>query len=193
MTIKKERTRQRILVKAYDLFAKKGFNAVTMKDVCEATELSRGGLYAHFSSVEEIFKAVIENLGDQDEINFTKEIKKGTPATKILNNMLNIIKDEMNHPEDSLSVAMYEYSNTISKEFMSGFTEDGEQMWIDLIQYGIATGEFNEVNPVEIVTIILYVYQGVRMWSKVISIPPEKIELIVQYIRKQLIRGESNE
>ena len=42
MTIKKERTRQRILVKAYDLFAKKGFNAVTMKDVCEATELSRG-------------------------------------------------------------------------------------------------------------------------------------------------------
>ncbi len=193
MTIKKERTRQRILVKAYDLFAKKGFNAVRMKDVCEATELSRGGLYAHFSSVQEIFEAVIGNLCDQDEINFTKEIKKGTPATKILDNMLNIIKEEMNHQEDSLSLAMYEYANTISKKFMNDFTEDGEQMWIDLINYGISTGEFNEVNPIEIVTIILYVYQGVRMWSKVISIPPEKIELIVQYIRKQLIRGESNE
>ena len=107
--------------------------------------------------------------------------------------MLNIIKEEMNHQEDSLSLAMYEYANTISKKFMNDFTEDGEQMWIDLINYGISTGEFNEVNPIEIVTIILYVYQGVRMWSKVISIPPEKIELIVQYIRKQLIRGESNE
>lgn len=190
MTTKKERTRHRILEKTYDLFAQKGFNAVTMKDVCEATELSRGGLYAHFSSTQEIFEAVIENLNDQDQVNFTEEIKKGTPAKVILDNMLNIIKDEMSHQEDSLSLAMYEYSNTISREFMNQFTEDGEQMWIDLIKYGISTGEFNEVNPIEIVTIILYVYQGVRMWSKVISVPPEKIELIVQYIRKQLIKGE---
>ena len=190
MTTKKERTRQHILERAYDLFAQKGFKAVTMKDVCEATELSRGGLYAHFSSTQEIFEAVIEKLNDQDQVNFTEEIKKGTPAKVILDNMLNIIKDEMSHQEDSLSLAMYEYSNTISQEFMKQFTEDGEQMWIDLIKYGIHTGEFNEVDPIEIVTIILYVYQGVRMWSKVISIPLEKIELIVQYIRKQLIKEE---
>ena len=39
---KGERTRERILENAADLFAEKGYTAVTMKDVCEATGLSRG-------------------------------------------------------------------------------------------------------------------------------------------------------
>ena len=37
-----------------------GFKQVTMKDICEATQLSRGGLYSHFSSTGEVFKALLE-------------------------------------------------------------------------------------------------------------------------------------
>ena len=42
MNSKKERTRELILNKSYELFAKNGFKQITMKDVCEATGLSRG-------------------------------------------------------------------------------------------------------------------------------------------------------
>ena len=42
---KGERTREKIRCKAYGLFAEKGFQAVTMTDICERTGLNRGGLY----------------------------------------------------------------------------------------------------------------------------------------------------
>ena len=53
MIRKKDRTRESILDTAYELFARDGFNKITMKDVCEATGMSRGGLYSHFGSTRE--------------------------------------------------------------------------------------------------------------------------------------------
>lgn len=45
-------TKQHIKEQAKILFANKGFKEVTMKDICEATSLSRGGLYRHYDSTD---------------------------------------------------------------------------------------------------------------------------------------------
>ena len=108
MTTKKEKTREMILDLSYPLFAKDGFNKITMKDICEATGLSRGGLYSHFPGTKEIFEAILEKLNQKDEMNFDREIADGIPAQEILNTALNLMEDEMMHSEDSLSLAMYE-------------------------------------------------------------------------------------
>lgn len=55
MSAKGDKTKELICSEAYKLFAEKGFKEVTMKDICEKTGLSRGGLYRHYSSTEEIF------------------------------------------------------------------------------------------------------------------------------------------
>ena len=47
---KGEITKQFILDKAFGLFAENGFHRVTMKDICDRTDLSRGGLYRYYSS-----------------------------------------------------------------------------------------------------------------------------------------------
>ena len=49
-----------IVEKARDVFARKGFRAVTMKDVVEECDISRGGLYLYFNSTRELFEAVLE-------------------------------------------------------------------------------------------------------------------------------------
>ena len=56
---KGERTREKIRCKAYVLFAEKGFQAVTMTDICERTGLSRGGLYRYYSGTEQIFSEIL--------------------------------------------------------------------------------------------------------------------------------------
>lgn len=56
---KSDETRAKILRASAKLLAEKGFVAVTMKDICEATGLSRGGLYRHFGSVAEILAELI--------------------------------------------------------------------------------------------------------------------------------------
>ena len=40
-------------------FSKRGFNAARMEDIASGCGLSKGGLYAHFSSKDEIFKALL--------------------------------------------------------------------------------------------------------------------------------------
>ena len=192
MSSKKERTGELIIEASYSLFAKYGFNRITMKDVCEATGLSRGGLYSHFPGTKEIFEEILEKINQKDEMNFQKEIEEGKTADVILESALGLMEDEMQHPEDSLSLAMYEYAGTVDKSLMNHFNRIGEEKWTALIEYGISTGEFYAVNVEEIVNVILYVYQGVRMWSRIVTMTPETFRSITSHIRRQLIKEERN-
>ena len=192
MGTKKERTREHILEVSYRLFAKNGFNKVTMKDICEATNLSRGGLYSHFSSTRELFEAILEKINQKDEMNFQEEMERGVSAREILQNALVLMEDEMNHPEDSLSLAMYEYAGSVETDLMDHFNKIGEDRWTALIEYGIARGEFRNVNVDEMVTVILYVYQGVRMWSRIVTMTSENFKSITSHIKKQLLKEEND-
>ena len=186
MGTKGENTREYILDASYALFARKGFKQVTMKDVCEATDMSRGGLYSHFSSTSQIFEALLEKITEKDTLDFELQISEGVPATQILDKALAVLETEMKHPEDSLSIAMYEYAETVDSSLMEELNRTSEKKWAKLIRYGIKTGEFNNVNIKEIVNIILYSYQGVRMWSRIIPMKQKTFHLILENIKRQL-------
>ena len=192
MSTKKEKTRELILDASYALFAKNGFNKITMKDVCDAASISRGGLYSHFSGTREIFEAILEKINQKDEMNFFEEMEKNIPATDIINKALILMEDEMNHPEDSLSLAMYEYSGSVNSNIMEHFNKIGEDKWTALLNYGIERGEFLSVNVPEIVNVILYAYQGVRMWSRIIPMTPDIFRSITSHIKNQIIKENSN-
>ena len=158
-----------------------------MKDVCEITGMSRGGLYSHFSGTDKLFEAVIEKITEKSVMDFQTEIKEGTSSVKILEKALDNMEEEMKHPEDSLSIALYEYAETVNTDVMERLERNAKEKWKTLIRYGIKRGEFQEVNVDEIVNVILYSYQGVRMWSRIISMKPKTIRSITDNIRKQLI------
>ena len=190
MVTKKERTRGTIIDASYALFAQKGFKQVTMKDVCEVTGMSRGGLYSHFSGTDELFEAVLEKITEKSATDFQTEIKNGTSAVIILEKALDGMEEEMKHPEGSLSIALYEYAETINTGVMEQLNRNAKEKWKMLIRYGIKRGEFQEVNIDEIVNVILYSYQGVRMWSRIIPMKSKTIRSITDHLKKQLIGGQ---
>lgn len=190
MATKREKTREFIIDASYKVFAQNGFNRITMKDICEATGLSRGGLYSHFDSTKAIFEALLERMNQKQQMDFFGEIDKGISAVDILENALQLMEDEMNHPEDSLSLAMYEYAGSVDGDMMDHFNQTGEKKWTALVEYGIANGEFNQVDVKEIVNVILYLYQGVRMWSCIVEMQKSTISSITNHIRNQLIKEE---
>ncbi len=55
-------TRQRILDAALEAFSHYGWQRVEMTDVAARVGLSRQGLYRHFGSKEELFRAVVEHV-----------------------------------------------------------------------------------------------------------------------------------
>jgi AcrR family transcriptional regulator len=55
-----EHTRSLLLDAAEELFARKGLAGATLEDIADAAGYTRGAIYAHFGSKEELFLAVIE-------------------------------------------------------------------------------------------------------------------------------------
>lgn len=188
MVTKGEQTRDFILEKSYELFAGKGFKQVTMKDVCEITGMSRGGLYSHFSSTKEIFEAILKDMTQKDQLDFQGEIKKGFSAVTIMDKALQLLEKEMSDSGSSLSEAIYEYSETVGSDMMAELNELSVKNWSALIRYGIKTGEFNDVDVTEIVSMLLYCYQGIRMWSRIIPVSNKTIQAVVMNIKRQLYR-----
>ena len=59
-----EQTVQLILDTASTLFLQKGYDKTTLQDIIDATKLSKGAIYHHFSSKEAILIAVVDRIGD---------------------------------------------------------------------------------------------------------------------------------
>lgn len=179
---KAERTKERIRKEAYRLFAEKGFKEVTMTDICEKTGLSRGGLYRYYAGTEEIFSEILS-----EEYVIAERMEEQESARVILEDMLEAIQYEIMDKEMSLSLAIYEYANLGNQEFFIQIHEKAKKRWISLINYGMERKEFKEVNPEQVSDLILYYYQGLRMWSRVIPFDRQVGEYYVETIRQMLL------
>jgi hypothetical protein len=60
-------------------------------------------------------------------------------------------------------------------------------MWNDFLSYGIEREEFKKVDCKEIIDIILFSYQGVRMYSTIIPLDEQIPMRIVNHIKKVLL------
>lgn len=60
MATKGDLSRQRIIEKSLQLFSVKGYFHTSVSDILEATGISKGGLYGHFRSKEEIWSAAFD-------------------------------------------------------------------------------------------------------------------------------------
>ena len=165
-----------------------------MKDICELTGLSRGGLYRHYESTEQIFLEIVNTFSDKQRNEVFTKIEQHIPATTILEELLSRYASEMIDYENSISLAIYEfYSNpAISKEDNSVKKqhEISKSTWIELINYGIDTKEFNSVNPESIFNVIIFAYQGVRMYSKLMKIDNDIPTQIMYEIKRLLLPEE---
>ncbi|MEJ2727904.1 MAG: TetR/AcrR family transcriptional regulator [Deltaproteobacteria bacterium] len=60
MAAKGSQTRQKIIAKALQLFCVKGYYNTSINDILQATGLTKGGLYGHFASKEDLWYAVYD-------------------------------------------------------------------------------------------------------------------------------------
>ena len=59
--------------------------------------------------------------------------------------------------------------------------------WENLINYGVQRGEFKNINCEEIIDIILFSYQGVRMYSSMMPLDEKIPQRIINHIQKILL------
>ena len=72
--VDRDRYRKKLLKDCFNLFARRGYGSLTMRQVATEIGVSTGTLYHYFSSKEELFTQLIEEITEQDILLATNEI-----------------------------------------------------------------------------------------------------------------------
>lgn len=122
-------TRRNILTKTLQLFCVKGYYNTSINDILQATGLTKGGLYGHFSSKEELWYAVYdEALRIWREVVF-QGIRSGSdPLQRIQILVENEIRNKLGNQVfeggcffHSMLVELAGQSDAMSRHLMLGF------------------------------------------------------------------------
>ena len=102
-------TKNNILDSATELFALKGFAAVTMRDIAEAVGIKAGSIYYFFDSKEALIEAVLSRFekGYRDYFNWlTENNKKADSLEALMDNLFNKEFLESRNPMANLGMAL---------------------------------------------------------------------------------------
>lgn len=172
MAEKGDKTRKYIVHNAAGLFSLKGFTAVTMKDICEACDISRGGLYRHFGSTKEIFLEVLERDKNDAEESIDQAISMGLSAKKLLEGFFQLQKNDIAFNKNRIEVAVYEFSVAYpeQKDYLNERFHGAVKIFAKLIEYGQKRGELKGGDAMILAEHIVIFLEGLKLSSKIIDI-----------------------
>ncbi len=193
MSEKSAQKKKYIIETARKVFMEKGFKHVTMKDIVDACQISRGGLYLYFQNTSELFEEVLKlEQEDADDV-FEQSIPKGAAPSDILALFLKEQKKELLNRKQSLNKAVYEYffdsepskGNILKKQF------DAAVYVIEkLIQTGAENGEFYCEDPRGAARNIMYVLEGLKIASQTRGISEAAVDREILYVMQGLVAEE---
>jgi len=186
---KSEQKKQLIVDAARQVFAEKGFAGVTMKDIIEASQISRGGIYLYFDSTASIFAEILKQ--EQERPVFAGEILEEAAAVDLLLLFLKEQKKDILRKKENLSVATYEYcfanrlaslDNPVRRRF-----KEMLDVLTQLIEMGVSEGEFYCEDPAAEAANILYLLEGLRVSAHTIGLTEAKIDSQLLQVVQRLV------
>jgi len=182
--------RKYILETARKVFVEKGFKKVTMKDIVEACDISRGGLYLYFESTGQIFREVMKLEMQEDDDLFSDSIKEDATASDILLLFLSEQKKELLRKQNTLTQAIYEFyfenqtpkkENRLKKQFDSAV-----KIIEHLIESGVENGEFFCDDCEGCARNIMFVLEGLKICAQTMGVTPDMVDREILYILSSL-------
>ena len=188
-----EQKKQYILECARKVFAQKGYKDVTMKDIVEACEISRGGLYLYYDSTKTLFLDILREE-TQDVDDFSGNISEEATATEVLMLFLKEQKKELFRKRNNLTLAIYEFflANKIPKKENLLRKQFDEAVYIlkALLETGVESGEFYCEDTLLSARNIMYVLEGMKITAKTMGITEEQVDQELLYLLQGLVVEE---
>lgn len=193
MSEKTEQKRQFIIEKAKEVFTTRGFRNVTMKDIVDACEISRGGLYLYFSSTEEILQSVLKEEEEQEKKNeeYSGERLKTASYAELVLLFFKEQKKEILKKKNNLTTAKYEYAfvcreegktNTIKKDF-----ETAALVLEKLLECGNESGEFSCDDPRGEASSIMFAIEGMKICARTMGISEKRVDRELLFLCKKFM------
>jgi phosphopantothenate--cysteine ligase len=179
-----------ILDGARSVFQRKGFLAVSMKDIIDECNISRGGLYLYFASVDEVFLAVIARRVEHRFSEVIKAKENNTDFFQLLDMYFQEQKRRLLELETSLLRATYEYlfthQDSEDTRFQAEQTAYTTKTMTEILQLGVQQKALRNENIEAIAENFVYTIEGLSVLSLLGGLGEEDIDKQFNLMRSML-------
>lgn len=165
------RTKDLILIKALDLFSKRGYDGVSMRELAAEVGIKASSIYNHFSSKEDIFNSLLTEMQNRyEQIVHQVRVPSGTSEEAAMQYIgiseerlqqiagglfLYFAKDEFAVPFRRMIISEQYRSSRAGDIYSQMFINGALEYQTELFKNLIEKGEFVEADP-EIVALHFY-------------------------------------
>ena len=158
-----------ILKAARTCFVRKGYHQTTMDDIVQEAGLSKGGVYWHFDSKKELFLAIIESTLGASQVAMRESLASQASAREKLNTVMAAFAEMVTSNQLSeiapltLGVWAQNWQDPDVNKVVTKVYKQFRDSVVQMIEQGIAQGEFKPVNAMALTSILLALYDGLMV------------------------------
>ena len=170
-----QESKELIISSAEKLFFEKGFDKVSMRDISEEAKLSKGAIYHHYKSKDEIIKEIINKYVELqrsilvDLIHKTDGYKGREKIIYLMDNIVDMVENKFKNLDPD------EYQCIKSPDMIYMYLKNNinydAPMLADIIEIGNKDGSLNVEKPLECAEIFLML---INIWLDPSVIPYSK-------------------
>jgi AcrR family transcriptional regulator len=141
--------RQAIVDTSAPLFARRGYHATGLTELCEANDLGKGALYHYIGSKEQLLAAIHDRVMDEVMLGADRVAEAGGAPPAQLAMLGEELLDVIHRYPDHVWVFLHEFP-ALTGERAAQFRErrgEYEQRVEAVLRAGVASGDFRDIDP----------------------------------------------
>lgn len=184
-----EITINRILDTSMELFLKKGYDNTTIQDIVdELGDLSKGAIYHHFKSKEEILEAVIPRIfagSGEDALDLSKDTSLNG-LEKLKKALLKSLKNPVQEKLVKAAPNLMKNPRILTQQIFDVVEEIVPLLIEPLIREGVEDGSIKTKNPKELAESFL-ILMNVWMNPSIFFVSKEEFKSKFEFLKEMLI------
>ena len=155
---KGEKTKQKLIEAAAELFGRYDFDSVTVDAIVEAAGIAKGTFYIYFESKDALIATLLSDYVNSVDADYKAHLDSLPSETTARNMLLSLIAKITDVLIDTIGyyrmriVYKVQLTGAINMNSVKGYNRQLYQMFADVLRMGIERGEFRIALPIETMT-----------------------------------------
>ena len=155
---KGEKTKQKLIEAAAELFGRYDFDSVTVDAIVEAAGIAKGTFYIYFESKDALIATLLSDYVNSVDADYKAHLDSLPSETTARNMLLSLIAKITDVLIDTIGyyrmriVYKVQLTGAINMNSVKGYNRQLYQMFADVLRMGIERGEFRITLPIETMT-----------------------------------------
>jgi AcrR family transcriptional regulator len=163
-----ELRRQAIIDSSAHVFARRGYHATGIMELCAANDLGKGALYHYIGSKEELLAAIHDRVMDEVMLGADRVAEAGGSAPRQLAMLADELLDVIHRYPDHVWVFLHEFpalTGSRAEQFRRR-RRSYERRVEAVLQAGVESGDFRDIDPWLAARAWLGMYNYTYLWLK---------------------------